>query len=390
MTKLLLRWFVKDYKNVQDPAVRRRYGTMGGVVGILCNVLLCAAKMVAGILTGSVSVMADAFNNLSDAGSSVVTLAGFKMSGRPADDEHPFGHGRMEYISGFVVSMVIILVGVELVRSSVEKIITPEPVEFGVVPLVILLLSIAVKLWMCLFNRKLGAAIQSSAMKATAMDSLSDVAATTAVVVGILVGHFAQVAIDGYVGVLVALFILYTGYNTAKETMNLLLGEAPDAEFVRQIEKRVLSYPEIMGVHDLIVHNYGPGHTVVSLHAEVPCHVDILKIHDTIDNIERKLHEEFGCEAVIHMDPIVTDDQKINEVHAKVASLVKLIDPVITVHDFRMVTGPTHTNLIFDVVVPHRFRLTDEEVKQAVNLGVKTLDSTYEAVINVDKAYIGG
>lgn len=387
MTKLLVKLFIRDYQQVQSPIVRERYGVLGGVVGICCNVLLFAAKLAAGLLTGSIAIMADALNNLSDAGSSIVTLVGFKLSGRPADDEHPFGHGRMEYVSGLIVSFVIMLMGVELIKSSVEKIITPEDTAFSMISLVILLASICIKLWMCFFNRGLGKKIDSATLKAASMDSLSDVVATATVVIGVLVSRFSNVSIDGYVGILVALFILYTGFSTAKETLNLLLGEAPDEEFVRSIEREVLSYHDVVGVHDLIVHNYGPGRSVVSLHAEVPCHIDILTIHDTIDNIERDIKKKFDCECVIHMDPIATDDELVNNTHQKIASLVKLIDPSITIHDFRMVAGPSHTNLIFDVVVPHRFRLNDEQVIEAVRTGVKTLDENYEVVINVDKSF---
>ena len=388
MTNLLIRLFIKNHTQTQDQQVRQKYGWLGGIVGIFCNVILFIAKFIAGMLTASISITADALNNLSDAGSSIITLIGFKMSGKPADEEHPFGHGRMEYISGLIVSFAIILVGVELIQSSIDKIIHPEEVAFSMLSVIILLVSIGVKLWMGLFNRKLGKIINSAALKATAMDSISDVVTTATVLLGILVSILTGFSIDGYAGIVVALFILYTGFMTAKDTLNLLLGEAPDAEFVHKIEQEVLSYEDVVGVHDLIVHNYGPGRSVVSLHAEVPCHIDILKIHDTIDIIERDLKKKFGCECVIHMDPIVTDDQKVNEVHRKMAALVKLIDPSITIHDFRMVAGPTHTNLIFDVVVPHKFRLSDEQVVEEVRYAAKTLDENYEVVVNVDKTYV--
>lgn len=388
MTKLLIKLFVRNSSQIQDHAVRERYGLLGGLVGIVCNLILFAAKSIVGVLTSSVSITADAFNNLSDAGSSIVTLVGFKMSGKPADDKHPFGHGRIEYVSGLMVSMAILLMGAELVRTSFDKIIHPEANEFSVFTVIILAASIGVKLWMGLFNRKLGKIINSATLKATAMDSISDVVATSTVLLGIVISTLTGTSIDGYAGMGVALFILYTGFMTAKETLNLLLGEAPNAEFVRKIEKEVLSYEDVVGVHDLIVHNYGPGRSVVSLHAEVPCHIDILKIHDTIDNIERDIKKKFECECVIHMDPIATDDQVINSVHEKVAVLVKLIDPSVTIHDFRMVAGPSHTNLIFDVVVPHKFRLSDKQVVEAVRSAVKTLDENYEVVINVDKTYV--
>ena len=387
MTNFLRKHFIPNASDVKSPAVRQRYGVVSGVVGILCNALLCTAKIAAGLLTGAVSIVADGINNLSDGGSCVVSLLGFKMAGKPADDKHPFGHGRIEYVAGLIVSFIIVLMGVELAKTSLDKIFHPEEISFSWITPAVLGISILVKLWMCFFNRKMGDKIDSAVLRATAMDSLSDVAATSAVLAGFVIGYWARVNLDGYLGVLVALFILYTGVSTAKGTLDLLLGEAPDPEFVKQIQQEVLSYPEIIGVHDLIVHNYGPGHSVVSLHAEVPCDVDILKIHDTIDNAERDLKKKFDCEVVIHMDPIITDDKETNEIHQKLSSIVRLLDSRVTIHDFRMVKGPTHTNLIFDIVVPHQFRLTDDQVVESLRQAVKALDARYEIVVNVDKAY---
>ena len=387
MTNFLIKHFIPNASDVKSPAVRQRYGVVSGVVGILCNALLCTAKIAAGLLTGAVSIVADGINNLSDGGSCVVSLLGFKMAGKPADDKHPFGHGRIEYVAGLIVSFIIVLMGVELAKTSLDKIFHPEEISFSWITPAVLGISILVKLWMCFFNRKMGDKIDSAVLRATAMDSLSDVAATSAVLAGFVIGYWARVNLDGYLGVLVALFILYTGVSTAKGTLDLLLGEAPDPEFVKQIQQEVLSYPEIIGVHDLIVHNYGPGHSVVSLHAEVPCDVDILKIHDTIDNAERDLKKKFDCEVVIHMDPIITDDKETNEIHQKLSSIVRLLDSRVTIHDFRMVKGPTHTNLIFDIVVPHQFRLTDDQVVESFRQAVKALDARYEIVVNVDKAY---
>lgn len=387
MTNFLIKHFIPNASDVKSPAVRQRYGVVSGVVGILCNALLCTAKIAAGLLTGAVSIVADGINNLSDGGSCVVSLLGFKMAGKPADDKHPFGHGRIEYVAGLIVSFIIVLMGVELAKTSLDKIFHPEEISFSWITPAVLGISILVKLWMCFFNRKTGDKIDSAVLKATAMDSLSDVAATSAVLAGFVIGYWARVNLDGYLGVLVALFILYTGVSTAKGTLDLLLGEAPDPEFVKQIQQEVLSYPEIIGVHDLIVHNYGPGHSVVSLHAEVPCDVDILKIHDTIDNAERDLKKKFDCEVVIHMDPIITDDKETNEIHQKLSSIVRLLDSRVTIHDFRMVKGSTHTNLIFDIVVPHQFRLTDDQVVESLRQAVKALDARYEIVVNVDKAY---
>ena len=387
MTNFLIKHFIPNASDVKSPAVRQRYGVVSGVVGILCNALLCTAKIAAGLLTGAVSIVADGINNLSDGGSCVVSLLGFKMAGKPADDKHPFGHGRIEYVAGLIVSFIIVLMGVELAKTSLDKIFHPEEISFSWITPAVLGISILVKLWMCFFNRKMGDKIDSAVLRATAMDSLSDVAATSAVLAGFVIGYWARVNLDGYLGVLVALFILYTGVSTAKGTLDLLLGEAPDPEFVKQIQQEVLSYPEIIGVHDLIVHNYGPGHSVVSLHAEVPCDVDILKIHDTIDNAERDLKKKFDCEVVIHMDPIITDDKETNEIHQKLSSIVRLLDSRVKIHDFRMVKGPTHTNLIFDIVVPHQFRLTDDQVVESLRQAVKALDARYEIVVNVDKAY---
>lgn len=387
MTNFLIKHFIPNASDVKSPAVRQRYGVVSSVVGILCNALLCTAKIAAGLLTGAVSIVADGINNLSDGGSCVVSLLGFKMAGKPADDKHPFGHGRIEYVAGLIVSFIIVLMGVELAKTSLDKIFHPEEISFSWITPAVLGISILVKLWMCFFNRKMGDKIDSAVLRATAMDSLSDVAATSSVLAGFVIGYWARVNLDGYLGVLVALFILYTGVSTAKGTLDLLLGEAPDPEFVKQIQQEVLSYPEIIGVHDLIVHNYGPGHSVISLHAEVPCDVDILKIHDTIDNAERDLKKKFDCEVVIHMDPIVTDDKETNEIHQKLSSIVRLLDSRVTIHDFRIVKGPTHTNLIFDIVVPHQFRLTDDQVVESLRQAVKALDARYEIVVNVDKAY---
>lgn len=387
MTELLIRLLIKDYQNTQDRTVRQRYGILGGITGIVCNLILFLAKLFSGLMTASIAIIADAVNNLSDAGSCIVTVVGFKMAGKPADDEHPFGHGRIEYISGLFISMIIMLMGFELAKSSVEKIISPEKIIFGWLPFGILILSAAVKLWMGFFNKALGKKINSAAMKASAMDSLSDVASTLAVAAGMLLARFADLHIDGYIGLLVALFILYTGFMTAKDTLDPLLGQPPEKEFVESIYREVLSYDEVVGIHDLIVHNYGPGRCIVSLHAEVPCNADVLKIHDTIDLIEQDLRQKFHCEAVIHMDPIVTDDKETNETKQKMADLVTIIDPSLNIHDFRMVKGPSHTNLIFDIVVPHKFRLNDKELKEAVAKAAKTLDPCYETVIHIDRSY---
>lgn len=388
MTNILLKLFIKDYKQTNNPKVRQKYGMLGGAVGIICNILLFLSKFIAGLLTSSISITADSFNNLSDAGSSIVTLVGFKLAGAPADNEHPFGHGRIEYISGLIVSMVIMLVGLELVKTSVEKIINADDITFSTISLIILLASILVKLWLGLFNKNLGKRINSATMKATAMDSISDVVATSSVVIGMLFYKFTGYNIDGFIGILVALFIIYTGIQTAKDTLNPLLGEAPDKEFVHEVENFVLQFPNIVGVHDLIVHNYGPGRRIISLHAEVPSKIDILKIHDIIDNIERKLNVKFDCESVIHMDPIIIDDKILTEVSNKVKNAINELDEQLSIHDFRMVSGDTHTNLIFDLVIPFKHNLSDKEIIRQVRKKIKEIDNKYEIVINIDKRTI--
>ena len=384
----LVRLFIKDCDNVTDPAVRERYGILSGAVGIALNLLLSAGKLFAGLMTGSISITADAFNNLSDAGSSVVTLVGFKLAGQKADDGHPFGHGRMEYLAGLLVSLMILLVGVELGRSSIGKILHPEAVDFSLVSTGILAASILVKLWMGQFNRGLGRKIGSAAMAATAADSISDAVATAAVLAGTLVNRFAHVNIDGWVGLAVAVFILRSGWGAAKDTINPLLGESPDPELVKQLRDLVLSHPQVVGMHDLIIHDYGPGRRLCSFHAEVPQDADILDAHDAIDHIEREIKEKFGIETTVHMDPIATADEKVNQLRRQVADLARVVEPEMTIHDFRVVRGPTHTNVIFDAVVPHKCRLTDEEVLQRLRQAVSALDPAYQAVIQIDRAYV--
>ena len=384
----LVRLFIKDCDNVTDPAVREKYGILSGAVGIVLNLLLSAGKLFAGLMTGSISITADAFNNLSDAGSSVVTLVGFKLAGQKADDGHPFGHGRMEYLAGLLVSLMILLVGVELGKSSIGKILRPEEVAFSLASTAILAASILVKLWMGYFNRGLGRKIGSAAMAATAADSLSDAVATTAVLAGTLVNRFAHVNIDGWVGLAVAVFILRAGWGAARDTINPLLGESPDPELVKQLRDLVLSHPQVVGMHDLIIHDYGPGRRLCSFHAEVPQDADILAAHDAIDHIEREIQEKFGIETTVHMDPIATADEKVNQLRRQVADLARVVEPEMTIHDFRVVRGPTHTNVIFDAVVPHKCRLTDEEVQERLRRAVTALDPTYQAVIQLDRAYV--
>ena len=386
MISLLANLFLKPAGKT-EAALRKGYGVLCGAVGIGLNLVLFLLKFLAGTLSGSIAITADAFNNLSDAGSSLVTLLGFQLAGQKPDSDHPFGHGRMEYLSGLVVSMLILLMGFELGKSSVEKIRTPAPVESGTLVIVILCASIAVKLYMCFYNRRLGRKLNSSAMLATAADSLSDSVATTAVLIATLVGQFTGLMIDGWIGILVSLFILWSGIKAAKDTIDPLLGTPPTHEFVEQIRDIVMASPGIVGIHDLIVHDYGPGRVMISLHAEVSAAEDMLSIHDEIDNVEKALQEQLGCHAVIHMDPIAVHDRLTEETRRRVLTLVHCIDDTISIHDFRMVPGPTHTNVIFDAVVPFGFRLSDSEVEEKIKAAVRALDGNYFAVVNVERSY---
>ncbi len=388
MIEFLARVFIRHRDTLSPSALRQAYGQLCGAVGIGLNLLLFAGKLFAGTISGSIAITADAFNNLSDAGSSVVTLLGFRLAGRKPDPEHPFGHGRMEYISGLAVAGLILLMGVELGKSSLKKILSPEEIVSSPLVLAILAVSVAVKLYMFYYNRSIGKKIKSAAMSATATDSLSDAVSTTAVLIATLVGQFTGLNIDGWVGLLVALFILFSAYKAAKETLSPLLGQTPDPEFVDRIEQIVLSYPEVLNIHDLIVHDYGPGRVMISLHAEVSADGDLLQLHDVIDNAEHRLKKELGCMAVIHMDPIITNDAHTDALRMAVAEKVKAIDPRLTIHDFRTVSGPTHTNLIFDVVVPYDVKLTADEVRRRIGALVKELDENYFAVVQVDNSYV--
>ena len=388
MIKLLTKLFIKDHENVTNAAVRRAYGTMCSLYGIFLNLLLFAGKYFAGLISGSVAITADAFNNLSDAGSSIITLLGFAIAGKKPDPDHPFGHGRAEYLAGLVLSAVIILMGFELVKSSFEKILHPEPISSGLLPAIILVCSILVKFYMCLYNRSVGKKINSAAMQATATDSLSDSVATTVVLLSMGVSYFFHVNIDGYAGLLVAVFILYAGFNAAKDTVSPLLGQAPDPEFVQQVADIVTAHPEVVGIHDLAVHDYGPGRVMVSLHAEVSGDGNIFDLHDAIDTAETELKEQLGCIATIHMDPIEADNTEVSQMRAAVAETLKELDDVISIHDFRMVPGPTHTNLIFDAVVPADYKKSDEELAASIRQHIHQTWPDRYAVVSIDHSYI--
>lgn len=386
MTDLLLRLFVRDYKNTDEPRVRGAYGKLAGIVGIVCNLLLCAGKMTVGILSGSVAIKADAVNNLSDASSSLVTLIGFKLAERPADDEHPYGHARIEYLTGLAVAALILVIGVEFGKSSVEKIIHPESISFSWVTIAVLVGSILVKLWMALFCSKLGRRIGSAALTATAADSRNDVISTATVLIGCLVGHYFHLQIDGYIGLLVALFIVWSGIGIAKETISPLLGEKADDELVRALSDLILSHDKIMGIHDFMVHDYGPGQCFASVHAEMDSRDDPLICHDIIDDIERDALRDLRVHLVIHYDPIVTDDEELNRMRELVGKEIKEISPELAMHDFRMVRGPGHTNLIFDLVIPFSMNDRKAELKRRIDERVQFEDRRYYTVITFDEA----
>lgn len=367
---------------------RSAYGQLCGMVGIVLNILLFAGKFLAGVLSNSIAITADAFNNLSDAGSSVVTLFGFKLAEQKPDSEHPFGHGRMEYLAGLIVSAVILMMGFELVKDSIDKILHPTEVTFSLVVLVILIVSILVKCYMAFYNFRYGKRFESATLKATATDSLSDCVSTGVVLLATIIGHFTDVQIDGFCGIAVGILIFVAGINAARETLNPLLGQPPEPEFVEQIESMVLEFDRdaIIGIHDLIVHDYGPGRRIISLHAEVPAEGDMLQLHDVIDNLEMKFRQELGCLTTIHMDPIVTTDERIKDLKEKTNELILAIGEKLSLHDFRVVFGDTHINLIFDVVIPFEFALSDAETVKLIQSSIKRqFGEHYFAVINVDK-----
>lgn len=388
MVTFLAKIFIKNPSDYHSGEVRQAYGMLCGTVGILLNILLFAGKWLAGTLSGSIAITADAFNNLSDAGSSVITLLGFKLSGQQPDPEHPFGHGRMEYISGLFVAVAILIMGFELVKTSVGKVLHPETIESSPLILGILIASILVKFYMNYYNRKIGKKIDSTAMIATANDSLSDTISTFLVLGATLISQFTGLQLDGWFGIAVGLFIVYTGITTMKDTMDPLLGQPPSPDFVREIENLVKAHPIVCGIHDLLVHDYGPGRLIISLHAEVPAQGNLLEIHDEIDNIEKELQNKLSCMATIHMDPIVTNDSHINALRERVTKLVHETEPDLHIHDFRVVEGTTHTNIIFDIVIPYQSEKSDQEIVSLIKTAIRSWDSgNYFAVIQVDHDY---
>lgn len=387
MTSLLIKLFIKDSENIKDPRVRCMYGKLSGMVGIVVNLLLCSAKFFIGFISGSITITADAVNNLSDAGSSIVTLFGFKLSEKPADSKHPYGHGRIEYISGLIVSFLVLLMGFELIKTSVGKIREPQPVQYSTVALAVLIVSILGKLWLAYFNSKLGKKINSTATQAVVADSLSDTAATSVALFSLIVAKFSTVCVDGYFGLAVALFIVYSGINLIRETIAPLLGMPPEKEFYDEIKDFIMSYDGVVGVHDLIIHDYGPSRLFASAHAEVPANIDILVSHDTIDLIERDIANKYGMLISIHLDPVVVDDEKINKLKEITQNAVVSVDETFTMHDFRVVDGTTHTNLIFDVVVQHGCKLEREEIIDTISDKLSKIDERFFCVITIDYAF---
>lgn len=387
MVKLLIKLFIKDSKNTDSPKVRTSYGVLSGAVGIVVNIILTVAKFLIGTMTGSISITADAINNLSDAGSSVVTLVGFKMSRKPADKDHPYGHGRIEYISALIVSFLVLMMGFELLKSSVGKIRAPEAVTFSWTAFIVLVVSILFKLWLAYFNSSVGKRIKSTANKAVVADSLSDTAATSAALISLVISRFSSLPVDGWFGAVVSCFIIYSGIGILKDTVSPLLGQPPEKDFVDKIDTEIMSYENIVGVHDLIIHDYGPGRLFASAHAEVPANVDVMKSHDTIDLIERNILKKYNLLISIHLDPVVVDDLRINHLKELTQNAVKEIDDRITIHDFRVVDGPTHSNLIFDVLAPRDIKYKDFELNNIICEKLSKIDERYFCVITVEYSF---
>ena len=385
MTDLILRIFVRNHKNTEDPAVRDKCGRVAGAVGIVTNFLLFLMKIIVGTVFHSVSVTADAVNNLTDSGSSVVTLIGFKMASKPADEKHPFGHARIEYLSGVIVSFIVIFLGLQLGMSSIEKILTPEENALTPVALVVLVISILAKLWQCLFYRKVGRMIKSESIEATSKDSRNDVIATSVVLLGAVITMLTGVNLDGYMGAAVALFIVFSGVQLTISTADPLLGQAPEGELVQTITEKMLSYPGIIGMHDLAVHNYGVGRCFASAHCEVDAKNDILVSHDLIDNIERDFSRDLGIHMVIHLDPVIVGDARTDALHCKVQSLVTALYPTVTIHDFRVIWGVTHSNIVFDAAVPFAVKDSDAVITQKLEAEIQKLDPDYRTVVTIDR-----
>ena len=387
MQNWLVKKFIHDYENIHDINVRASYGKLSGKVGIFCNAFLFAVKFIMGTISGSVSITADAVNNLSDAASSVISLIGFKMAEKPADEDHPYGHARYEYLSGLTVAVMIILIGFELFKTSFDKVIHPSTVDFSIVLVIVLAVSILIKLWMAFFNKSLGKKINSSALEATAADSRNDVISTSAVLVAAVISHFFKINLDGYMGIAVAVFILYSGIGLVKDTLDPLLGKAPEPELVDYIQKKILSYDGVLGTHDLMIHDYGPGRKFASVHVEMAAEGDVLKSHDVIDNIERDFLSKDNLNIIVHYDPIVTKDDIVNDFRSWLMEQVKSIDPHLSIHDLRIVPGNSHTNLVFDCVMPHCINMSPSELKAEIRRLVNIKYPNYYCIITIDSSY---
>ena len=393
MSELLIKLFIKNANDVNNSTVRKNYGTLGSIIGIICNLFLCGFKITIGSITGSISIVADGLNNLSDMGSSVIAMIGFKLADKPADNDHPFGHGRMEYLSAFVVAMLIFLVGFELLKSSATALINGDAApKYSIIALIILAVSVFVKFWMYLFNRKIGKKIDSDVLLATAQDSLNDMIATTVILICAVIGFLFTLPfnLDAVMGIFVSLFILASGVTTAKDTINQILGKAPEQSLIENIEKTILSYEEFVGIHDLIVHNYGPGRQFASVHVEVPQDVNIVKCHEQIDLCEKRIGDELGISLVIHMDPIDVNNEEVNKTKSQIAEGIKIINENLTLHDFRMTPqSDARTNLIFDVVIPSNFKITEKELNKKIAAMAKLINPTFCCVITFDHDFTG-
>ena len=387
MTNLLIKIFIRDREKTTSPKVRTAYGTLSGAVGILVNILLSIAKLIIGSISHSIAITGDALNNLSDAASSAISLLGFRISSKPADEKHPYGHGRLEYLCGLAVAVIIMFMGLELIKSSAAKIFSPEKPEFSLVAIAVLVISILGKLWLALFNRKIGKAINSDTVDAVVKDSLSDIAATTASILSLILSQYFSLPFDGIFGVIVSLFVLWAGIGVFRNTSSSLLGQQPEPETVKMIEEKILSYEGVYGVHDLIVHDYGPGRCFVTAHAEVPSDTDIMVSHDLMDVIEQDFKRDTSYVLTLHMDPVVMDDEKTNNVKEMIAQIIAEIHPSLSFHDFRMVSGPHHTNLIFDVVIPFSVKLDSKTVVNTINDNIHKKNEKYYAVITIDHSY---
>lgn len=385
MVNFLIKTFIKNSENTENPKIRQKYGTLSSIVGIICNVLLFLIKYAMGTLSHSISIVSDAFNNLSDCAGCLVTLLGYKMASKPADKNHPFGHGRMEYLTSLIIAALIIFVGIELLKNSVEKIINPVEIRFSFAVLISLVFSIAVKLWMAVFNAELGKKINSSVLTATAKDSKSDVIATSATLIALIYSLFTALPVDGVMGLLVSVFILKSGYDIVKDTVDELLGKPADPEIINHIKEYVLKNDKIIGIHDLIIHSYGPGNMIGSCHVEVKSNESFTEVHDIVDSIEREIHNNLNILMTIHMDPIEVNDMLTNKCKKLVNNIIHSIDSSLDLHDFRIVSGESHTNLIFDLVVPFECKYSNEELKQKIDMQLSKENINYYTVIVFDK-----